>query len=137
MNPADRLIEQIMHDLEQLDVIRSSLDTADIVVSHFLDLLLQKAAFFRSLRAERDIHDRMVLLDSSSVTTLKLPKIACHRSLLHRKSVLKAYLEQISFIISDREKLPYTEEGEYAGRNALWFSQLQILQMRLDYLLDN
>lgn len=30
----------------------------------------------------------MVLLDSSSVTTLKLPKIACHRSLLHRKSVL-------------------------------------------------
>ena len=55
----------------------------------------------------------------------------------YRKSILKAYLEQISFIISDREKLPYTEEGEFAGRNALWFSQLQILQMRLDYLLDN
>ncbi len=55
----------------------------------------------------------------------------------YRKSVLKSYLEQIEFIISDREKLPYSEEGEYANHNALWFSQLQILQMRLDYLLDN
>jgi hypothetical protein len=56
---------------------------------------------------------------------------------LYRKAILKTYLEQISFIISDREKLTYAEEGEFASRNALWFSQLQILQMRLDYLLDN
>ncbi len=56
---------------------------------------------------------------------------------LYRKAVLKTYLEQISFIISDREKLTYAEEGEFASRNALWFSQIQILQMRLDYLLDN
>lgn len=55
----------------------------------------------------------------------------------YRKSILKSYLEQISFIISDREKLTYAEEGEFASRNALWFSQIQILQMRLDYLLDN
>ena len=55
----------------------------------------------------------------------------------YRKAILKTYLEQIGFIISDREKLTYAEEGEYANRNALWFSQLQILQMRLDYLLDN
>ena len=56
---------------------------------------------------------------------------------LYRKSILKSYLEQISFIISDREKLTYADEGEFASRNALWFSQIQILQMRLDYLLDN
>ncbi len=56
---------------------------------------------------------------------------------LYRKAILKTYLEQISFIISDREKLTYAEEGEFASRNALWFSQIQILQMRLDYLLDN
>lgn len=55
----------------------------------------------------------------------------------YRKATLKTYLEQISFIISDRDKLPYTETGEFAGRNALWFTQLQILQMRIDYLLDN
>ena len=56
---------------------------------------------------------------------------------LYRKSILKGYLEQISFIISDRNKLTYAADGKYASRNALWFSQIQILQMRLDYLLDN
>jgi hypothetical protein len=56
---------------------------------------------------------------------------------LYRKSILKGYLEQISFIISDRNKLTYATDGKYASRNALWFSQIQILQMRLDYLLDN
>ena len=61
----------------------------------------------------------------------------CEVADLYRKSILKGYLEQISFIISDRNKLPYATEGEFASRNALWFSQIQILQMRLDYLLDN
>ena len=55
----------------------------------------------------------------------------------YRKTILKNYLEQIEFIISDRETLPYAATGEYAKHNALWFSQLQILRMRLDYLLDN
>lgn len=99
--------------------------------------LVQTIRKFKREKPESLSLTESLVLTARIVRDLNEEFSSCDVVDIYRKGILKSFFEQISFIISDREKLTYTEEGEFSKRNALWFSQLQILQMRLDYLLDN